>query len=71
MTGSDIRELLSKSSLFQASTETLIQEVLQSINLRMVSARTVLFHQGDPARELIILGKGIVKVWQLGGAATR
>ncbi len=68
MTGSDIRQLLSRSPLFQASTEALIGEALQSVNLRIVPAKAALFHQGDPARELIILGKGIVKVWQMGGS---
>jgi CRP-like cAMP-binding protein len=33
-----------------------------------VSAKTVLFHQGEPAQELIALGEGIVKVWQTGGS---
>ncbi len=68
MTGSDIRELLSKGPLFQGSTAALLEEVLRSVNLRMAPAETVLFHQGDPARELIILGKGIVKVWQMSGS---
>ncbi|HJS86660.1 MAG TPA: Crp/Fnr family transcriptional regulator [Acetobacteraceae bacterium] len=68
MTGSDVRELLSRSPLFQGSTEALIDEVLRAVNLRIVPARATLFHQGDPARELIVLGKGIVRAWQMGGS---
>jgi CRP/FNR family transcriptional regulator, nitrogen oxide reductase regulator len=68
MTGSDIRELLARCPLFRASTEALVLEVLHSANLRMFPAKAVLFRQGEPAQELIILGKGIVKIWQMSGS---
>jgi CRP-like cAMP-binding protein len=68
MTGSDVRELLFRCPLFQALPEALVQEVLQSVSLRMMSAKTVLFRQGAPAQELIVLGEGIVKVWQMSGS---
>jgi len=68
MTESDMHALLSRCRLFQGSAEALIQEVLQSANIRTVPAKTVLFRQGEPAQELVALGKGIVKVWQTNGS---
>ncbi len=64
MSASTIRELLAQSPLFAGLPQASLDGVLQSVNSRMVPAKAVLFHQGDLAKEFIVLGKGIVKVWQ-------
>lgn len=72
MTGSDIRGLLAQSPLFEGLPQPLLDDVLQAVSLRMMSAKASLFHQGDLPKEFILLGKGVVKVWQIrsGGEPT-
>jgi len=65
MSESGVRELLTQSPLFAGLPQPSLDDVLQAVNLRMLPAKTVLFHQGDAPKELIVLGKGIVKVWQM------
>lgn len=65
MNASGVRELLAQSPIFAGLPRSLLDDVLQAVNLRMLSAKTVLFHQGDMPAELIVVGKGIIKVWQM------
>lgn len=65
MIGSGVRELLAQSPLFAGLPQPSLDDVFQAVNLRMLPAKTVLFHQGDAPKELIVLGNGIVKVWQM------
>jgi len=64
MSESDVHGLLAQSPLFTGLPRAALNDVLQAVNLRIVPAKAILFHQGDEAKELIVLGKGIVKVWQ-------
>ncbi|MBO1074691.1 Crp/Fnr family transcriptional regulator [Roseomonas marmotae] len=70
MSESNVHELLVRNPLFAGLPQTALDEVLLTSKLRMIPAKTVLYHQGDTPNELIALGKGIVKVWQMrnGGA---
>lgn len=65
MSESDVRGLLAQSSLFAGLPQPALDDLLQAVSLRMMQAKAVLFHQGDPAKELIVLGKGIVRVGQM------
>lgn len=71
MSEADVHELLAQSPLFTGLSQAALDEVLQASKLRMISAKTVIFHQGDTSKELFAVGKGIVKMWQMrnGGAS--
>ncbi|HWX48178.1 MAG TPA: Crp/Fnr family transcriptional regulator [Roseomonas sp.] len=65
-----VRELLVQSPLVADLSPPALDDVLQALSVRMVAAKTMLFHQGDLPTELIVLGKGIVKVWQMRAGGT-
>ena len=70
MSEADVKELLSRNPLFMSLPEAALDEVLFASKLRKIPARTAIFHQGDIPKEMVVLGNGIVKVWQMrsGGA---
>lgn len=68
MNGTRIRALLARSPLCHELPGPAFEAMLRATEPRTVAARQNLFHQGDAAHELIILGTGYLKVWQIDGS---
>jgi CRP-like cAMP-binding protein len=55
------RELLARQDLFRKLTERELNDLLQAVQLRRVSAREVLCRKGDPGNQLYLIVDGVLK----------
>lgn len=67
MIGADIRALLARSELFRGLPDAAADRAIKAASLQMAPAGTTLFHQGDPPEHLMVVGKGLVRIWRVNG----
>ena len=67
MTRSEKRSVLSRTVLFRDLPDGALDAVLDAATPLTPSAKTVLFHQGDPPEQLMLVGTGFLKMGQVGG----
>ncbi len=65
--GPQIGDIIGRAPLFRGVPGAVLERAHEAARVLVVPAKTVLFHQGDAPSQLILVGKGFVKMGQVSG----
>ncbi len=67
MSGLQVGEIICRTTLFRGVPGAALEKAHEAARAVAAPAKTVLFHQGDAPAQLILVGKGFVKMGQVSG----